>query len=107
MAVSCLVALILLLGSLGGTASAANTASFTDVAGDGDGGPDIVRVSVSSDDSGTLTFVSQIAGIAQSPQWGVGILVDSDANYATGHSDGVDHLLSLEHGHVFGVTRWD
>jgi hypothetical protein len=73
-------------------AAAGNSASFSDPAGDVTGIPDIVSVSAASADTGRLTFR---VGFAAPPVFGNGVgfslVVDADANPATGHSDGVDY----------------
>ncbi|HEY6836169.1 MAG TPA: hypothetical protein VI142_06820 [Gaiellaceae bacterium] len=71
---------------------AANSAGFDDPVGDVTGIPDIQHVSATSTDAGRLTFRITFAA---PPTFGNGVgfalLVDADANPATGHSDGVDH----------------
>src|SRR4051812_24356173 len=71
---------------------AGNTTGLDDPAGDVAGVPDIVHVSAVSADSGLLTFRTTFAG---PPVFGNGVgfslLIDADADPATGHSDGVDY----------------
>ncbi len=71
---------------------AGNSSGFDDPVGDVSGIPDIQHVAASSTDAGRLTFRITFAA---PPAFGNGIgfslLVDADANPATGHSDGVDY----------------
>jgi hypothetical protein len=64
-----------------GVALAANSASFVDPAGDIRGAPDITRISVSSDDSGTVkvrVIFANRSRLRASEELGVGIDVDQD-----------------------------
>jgi hypothetical protein len=73
------VASVMVMGA--GAALAANSASFIDPAGDIRGAPDITRISVSSDDSGTVTVRVVFANrrrLRPTEELGVGIDVDQD-----------------------------
>jgi hypothetical protein len=73
------VASVMLMGV--GAALAANSASFIDPAGDIRGAPDITRISVSSNDSGTVKVRVIFANrrrLRASEELGVGIDVDQD-----------------------------
>src|SRR5438045_914193 len=95
------IALFVLLMSLAGSQT------FSDPAGDAGSAPDVVRVSASSADTGLLTFVVTVSSAAAWTGAGASLLIDSDANFATGHSDGVDYLFTLHRDHTFDAGRWD
>jgi len=70
---------------LAGAAGAANSASFTDRAGDAGRAPDITEVDVSNDDSGTITIRLTFAGDRTlGPADEVGAVLDLDQNPDTG-----------------------
>jgi hypothetical protein len=102
---SLLLALLVLVP----TAAAGNSSSISDPVGDVSRIPDITRVAASSTDAGRLTFRITFA-TAPSFGGGVGLslLVDADANPATGHSDGVDYwfVFRTTDG-AFEPGRWD
>jgi hypothetical protein len=90
-------------------AAAGNSSGIDDPAGDVTGIPDITRVSASSTDAGRLTFRVTFAA---APSFGAGVgfslLVDADANEATGHSDGVDYWFIYRTADgSFEPGRWD
>jgi hypothetical protein len=82
------------------------TTTFDDAGGDSGAAPDVTRVDLSMS-SARLRF-----DVTTSPAtgWGGGgayLMVDSDANYATGHDDGVDFLFTLHRDHSFDAGRWN
>lgn len=105
---------LLLLALLAATtvvrgSNAGNSIGFDDPVGDVTGIADIQHVSAASTDAGRLTFRIMFAA---PPVFGNGIgfslLVDADANPATGHSDGVDYWFlfrSVDGSFAPGV--WD
>jgi hypothetical protein len=99
--------LMLVLAAAWPAAAAANSATFTDPSGDGGNAPDVRSVEVALDDAANLTFAVH----ASSPDlWagaGASLMIDADANYATGHSDGVDYLVTLHRDHTADFGRWN
>jgi len=96
--------LILALAAVWPAAAAANSATFTDPLGDAGNAPDVRRVDVALDAAGNLTFAVSADGWAGA---GASLMIDSDADYATGHSDGVDYLLTLHRDHTADFGRWN
>src|SRR5262245_905348 len=87
------------------TAGAARPETYSDPAGDAGTAPDVVQVTATAADTGLLTFAVRATG-----SWvdaGAYLMVDSDANYSTGHSDGVDYLFTLHRDHTFDAGRWN
>src|SRR4051812_47329353 len=91
---------------------AGNSAGFDDPTGDVSGAPDIVRVSAASAasaDTGRLTFrITFAAAPSFGNGAGMGLVIDSDADPSTGHSDGVDYwfIFRTEDG-KFEPGAWD
>ena len=98
-----------LLPALAVLAFFGNSTGFDDPVGDVTGIPDIQHVSAASTDAGRLTFRVTFAA---PPVFGNGVgfalLIDADANPATGHSDGVDYwfLFKTADG-AFEPGVWD
>jgi hypothetical protein len=88
-------------------ASFAGSQPFADPAGDSGTAPDVVQVVASSADTGLLTFAITASNAATWTNAGASLMVDSDANYATGHNDGVDYLFTLHRDHTFEAGRWN
>jgi hypothetical protein len=105
-----LAALPFLLIALTQTASAGNTATFTDPTGDATGIPDIVSLTATSQDPSTVTVRVSFAGPAAFGN-GVGfaLVLDADDSRATGHNgDGVDDWFVLSRTDAsFRAERWD
>lgn len=79
-------------------ALAANSGSFSDASGDSGSAPDVAGVTMSSDDSGTVTVKVALANrSAFSVNDGVGVGIDADQNPDTGSLFyGADFELDLE-----------
>jgi hypothetical protein len=96
--------------ALTSSASAGNTATFTDPAGDVTVVPDIVSVRATSTDPSTVTVRVEFAGPARfGGGVGFALVLDADDSRATGHGgDGVDYwfVLSRPDG-SFRSERWD
>src|SRR5262249_31687710 len=103
-------ALPVLLFALTQTASAGNTATFTDPTGDVTGVPDIVSLTATSNEPATVTVRVSFAGPAAFGN-GVGfaLVLDSDDSRATGHhGDGVDYWFVLSRTDAsLRAERWD
>ena len=89
-----------------------NPVEATDPAGDGNGAPDITRVTVANDFSGMVLFLVQVAnrtGLVAGDD--LLIYIDSDRNAATGFSErggGVDYLLRIDaNGQQISLGRWN
>jgi hypothetical protein len=90
-----LIAALMLVG----VAGAANSASFSDPAGDSGSAPDITNVSITSDDSGMLTFQVTLGNRSTTLNSDDGVFVnlDLDQNPDTGSvSYGTEAALGLE-----------
>jgi hypothetical protein len=59
-----------------------------------------------STSGGLLTFQIHTASAAAWPGASADLMVDSDANYATGHNDGVDYLFTFHSDGRFDAGRW-
>ena len=96
----------------GHSALAAGPVTFTDPAGDAQGGaPDIRTVVVSNDDSGVVRLRVNLANqdrLAATSR--IYLYVDSDLNAATGAPDalGADYVFLVDGGtHRWGLGHWD
>lgn len=90
-------------------AGAANTVTFQDSTGENPAAPDITTIVVSNDDVGMLTFRINIPNRPQlTRDMLVEVLVDTDANPATGDPDnlGADYAIELFVGEV-ALFKWD
>ncbi len=85
--------------SLAGQARAhSNTLTFTDPAGDSGTGPDITGVTVSNDDSGTITFSVSVENRSQlGPNDGMLFVLDTDQNLTDG-MHGFDYAIAVTPG---------
>jgi hypothetical protein len=87
----------------------ANEVTFQDSTGEDPTAPDITTVVASNDDAGMLSFR---INIPNRPQYtrdiGLFMLVDSDANQATGNTQelGADHVIQLLAGEIL-LFKWD
>jgi hypothetical protein len=96
------------------TRSSANSTSFPDSVGEDALAPDITSTTVSNDDSGLITFQVAISNRpALTPDMLLAIVIDSDANAATGDPQGVlpgfagtDYLIQLVSGEV-DLFKWN
>jgi hypothetical protein len=91
------------------TAPAANSQTFQDSVGENPAAPDITTVTVSNDDAATITFKINIPNRVQySPDIGVVMFLDSDANQATGDAEnfGADFVIQLIQGEIL-LFKWD
>jgi hypothetical protein len=90
-------------------AGASNTQTYEDSTGENPAAPDITTIVVSNDDAGMLTFQVNIPNRPQlTRDMLVDMLVDTDANPATGDPDslGADYALELFLGEV-ALFKWD
>jgi hypothetical protein len=101
------VLLVLLVAAVWPAVGSANSATFTDPLGDAGTAPDVRDVEVTLDDAGNLTFSIGANSVDVWDDAGASLMIDSDANYATGHSDGVDYLLTLHRDHTADFGRWN
>jgi hypothetical protein len=115
--------LLVLLGALtagagaspGASAAAAGTATFTDPAGDAQGGPDVTQAVVSGDAAtGLVTFAVTVPGhlpaVPDAYERNALVWIDADMNGATGDpDDGADYLLVAWNdpsGRWWNISRW-
>jgi hypothetical protein len=89
----------------------ANSATFQDSTGERAGAPDITTVTVSNTNAGVISFAITIPGRGSlSEDMIVEIIVDSDANPATGDQDpdnlGGDYAIELFGGSA-NLFKWD
>jgi hypothetical protein len=90
-------------------AGAANTMTYQDSTGENPAAPDITTIVVSNDDTGMLTFQINIPNRPQlTRDILIDMLVDTDANPATGDPDnlGADYAIELFLGEV-ALFKWD
>jgi hypothetical protein len=80
--------------------------TFTDPVGDAAGAPDVSSVTVASSGA-SVVFAVHVLSAESWDGGGAYLMVDSDANYATGHNDGVDFLYTLHRDHTFDAGRWN
>jgi hypothetical protein len=111
-------AVLLLLGALlvgvpaalgGSTRAAANSATFTDSAGEDPNAPDITTVGVSNDDAGNITFTINISNRpALTDDMFLLMFLDTDQKSTTGDPDllGADYALQLVPGAV-DLFQWN
>ena len=91
------------------TAGAANSVTYQDSTGENPAAPDITTIVVSNDDAGMITFRINIPNRATlTPDILVDMLLDTDANPATGDPDnlGADYAIELFRGEV-ALFKWD
>lgn len=91
------------------TATAANSARYTDPTGDATpGGMDITNVTVSNDDAGNLRFVVEIPSHQTLPvDRYIGLYLDADRNNSTG-SAGYEFLVWIDgSAKTIEIDRWD
>ena len=112
------LAVLLLLAALlvgapvalgGSTRTAANSATFTDSAGEDPSAPDITSVGVSNDDAGNITFSINISNRpALTPDMFLLVFLDTDRNPSTGDIDslGADYVIQLVPGAV-DLFQWN
>jgi hypothetical protein len=102
--------------STSGSSSALETATFTDPAGDAQGGPDITRVAVSGDAAtGLLTLTVTAPGYAAAVSGGlerdISVWLDTDRSSSTGDpDDGSEYGLMAWNdasGRWWNIVRWD
>ena len=90
-------------------AGAANTVTYQDSTGENPAAPDITTIVVSNNDTGMISFKINIPNRAQlTRDILVDILLDTDANPATGDPDllGADYAIELFQGEVV-LFKWD
>jgi len=90
-------------------ASAANSVTYQDSTGENPAAPDITTIVASNDDAGMITFRINIPNRVQlTPDILVDMLLDTDANPATGDPDnlGADYAIELFRGEV-ALFKWD
>jgi hypothetical protein len=90
-------------------AGAANKVTYQDSTGEDPAAPDITTIVVSNDDAGMMTFRINIPNRAQlTRDMLVDMLLDTDANPATGDPDnlGADYAIELFLGEV-ALFKWD
>ena len=90
-------------------AGAANSVTYQDSTGENPAAPDITTIVASNDDAGMITFRINIPNRAQlTPDILVDMLLDTDANSATGDPDnlGADYAIELFRGEV-ALFKWD
>lgn len=84
-------------------ATAANSVTYQDSVGEDPAAPDITTIVVSNDDAGMITFRISVPNRAQyTRDIAVSMLLDSDANQATGDTTvlGADYLIQLFAGEI-------
>ncbi len=90
-------------------AGAANTVTYQDSTGENPAAPDITTIVVSNNDAGMISFKINIPNRAQlTRDILVDMLLDTDANPATGDPDllGADYAIELFQGEVV-LFKWD
>jgi len=90
-------------------AGAANSVTYQDSTGENPAAPDITTIVASNDDAGMITFRINIPNRVQlTPDILVDMLLDTDANPATGDPDnlGADYAIELFRGEV-ALFKWD
>lgn len=88
------------------TAAAANSATFTDPAGDSGSAPDITTVTVANDDAGVLTLTLAVPNrTAFADTDGIRGLVDTDSNPGTGAPGGWDYEFGWIQGAAV-LSKW-
>ncbi len=91
------------------TLVAANSTTYQDSTGEDPLAPDVTTIVVSNDDAGMITFRINVPNRPQyTRDMAVAMLLDSDANQATGPPDflGADYLIELFRGEAI-LFRWD
>jgi hypothetical protein len=77
-----------------------NPIGIADPAGDANGAPDIVRVTIANDTRGLILFVVQVSNRSDlAPNDRVFIRIDSDMSAQTGEPDrgaGIDHMVEID-----------
>ena len=89
--------------------SASGTGKYTDASGDNGSAPDVTGATVDSGPNGQLVFRIGITNLPASGDVQAVLLVDSDANPATGRLDmgGVDYVfVSDRSDHTWGFAHW-
>lgn len=97
------------LGSTSPARAAANSATFQDSTGEDPQAPDITTVVVSNDDARIISFRVNVPNRPTLERdMIVDVLVNSDANPATGNADdfGAEYAIQLFLGEIF-LYRWD
>jgi len=90
-------------------AGAANSVTYQDSTGENPAAPDITTIVASNDDAAMISFRINIPNRAQlTPDILVDMLLDTDANPATGDPDnlGADYAIELFRGEV-ALFKWD
>jgi hypothetical protein len=90
-------------------APAAGSQTYQDSVGENPAAPDITTITASNDDAATITFKVDIPNRPQyTPDIGVVVFIDSDANQATGdpQSFGTDFVIQLLQGEIL-LFKWD
>jgi hypothetical protein len=90
-------------------AGAANSVTYQDSTGENPAAPDITTIVVSNNDTGMMTFKINIPNRPQlTRDMLIDMLVDTDANPATGDPDllGADYAIELFQGEV-SLFKWD
>ena len=102
MAATLAVIMVVLAGSAGATGR------YSDKSGDNGAAADVAGAQVSSDSAGLITFQIDIPNMTATGT--IGLLIDSDANAATGNAEagGVDYfLLDSPQERAYGFAHWD
>jgi hypothetical protein len=100
---------LVVAASLAGSAGASNTTTYQDSTGENPAAPDITTIVVSNDDAGMLTFQINIPNRPTlTRDLLIDMVVDSDANPATGDPDnlGADYAIELFQGEA-ALFKWD
>jgi len=96
-------------GTTAVTSITANEVTFQDSTGEDPTAPDITTIVASNDDAGMLSFRINIPNRpTYTRDIGLFMLVDSDANQATGNTQelGADHVIQLLAGEIL-LFKWD
>jgi hypothetical protein len=91
------------------TVIAANSTTYQDSVGEDPAAPDITTIAVSNDDAANISFRVNVPNRPQySQDIAIVLLIDSDANQATGdpQSLGADHRLQVMQGRA-ELVRWN
>lgn len=94
---------------LAAVGAAGATGSYPDTAGDGNGAPDIAKVTVSSDAAGQILFTIAVDNLPKPADIQTLLLLNTDMSEDTGGPDtyGADYAFLVdESDHSYGFFRW-
>ena len=91
------------------TTTSANSVTYTDSTGEDPQAPDITTIVVSNNDAGIISFQINIPNRPTlTPDMGIFLFIDSDANAATGDPDnlGAEYVIQSLGGEII-LFKWD